>query len=344
MNYNPVTALWIFGIVAIVTVLIIRPGKSWFRKWKYTRKNSGKILIEDILKQMFHIEESGETADIQILKSELKIVEGKLVYMLSRMAARDLIHIEGDKLILSESGKQYALKVVRTHRLWEKYLAENTGFDKSEWHERAEQMEHLLDKDETEKLARKLGNPLFDPHGDPIPAKDGKIAKFNGIPLSTLSPGTLGRIIHLEDEPPEIYDKILEKKIYINSLVKVEENNKNQIIFFSEGEQFILKPAVAENITVEILKEKEENFEETKAFRLSRLKENEQAKIISVSREMRGESRRRLLDLGFVKGTPVSLDLKSPMGDTKAFLIKGTSIALRDDQASMILVKKIKDV
>ena len=75
--------------------------------------------------------------------------------------------------------------------------------------------------------------------------------------------------------------------------------------------------------------------------RLSILKEGETAKIIGISKEIRGESRRRLLDLGFVKGADVRLDLLNPLGEPNAFLIKGTSIALRNNQASKILIKKV---
>ncbi|HMQ44564.1 MAG TPA: FeoA family protein [Mariniflexile sp.] len=74
--------------------------------------------------------------------------------------------------------------------------------------------------------------------------------------------------------------------------------------------------------------------------RLSSLKEDETAKIIGISRESRGESRRRLLDLGFVKGATIKIDLMNPLGEPNAYLIKGTSIALRHDQAAKILIKK----
>lgn len=95
---------------------------------------------------------------------------------------------------------------------------------------------------------------------------------------------------------------------------------------------------MAGNITVSVL-EKDLAFEDN-VSRLNILKENESAKIIGISKEIRGESRRRLLDLGFVKGAEVRIDLLNPLGEPKAYLIKGTSIALRNNQASKILIKK----
>ncbi len=75
-------------------------------------------------------------------------------------------------------------------------------------------------------------------------------------------------------------------------------------------------------------------------MRLSSLKEGEKAIIVGISKESRGENRRRLLDLGFVKGTQIRIDLISPLKNPTAYLVKGTSIALRKDQASKILIKK----
>ena len=224
------------------------------------------------------------------------------------------------------------------HRLWEKYLAEKTGFDKKEWHDRAEAMEHQLNHEETNLLAMQLGNPIFDPHGDPIPTKLGKIADVNGVALSILPTNTIGKITHIEDEPEVIYKQILAENIHIGSQIRVVENNPERIVFYAEGEEFKLAPVVASNITVDIL-EKDIVVEEN-TVRLSSLKLNEKASILGISKECRGENRRRLLDLGFVKGTTISIDMESPLKNPVAYLVKGTSIALRNDQASKILIQK----
>ncbi|HFC00083.1 MAG TPA: ferrous iron transport protein A, partial [Phaeodactylibacter sp.] len=175
-------------------------------------------------------------------------------------------------------------------------------------------------------------------HGDPIPTRTGKIAKKKGVPLSNLSTDTVGKIIHIEDEPDIIYKQILAENIHLDSQVREVENNETRLVFHSEGEKFVLAPIVAGNITVAILEKN--NINEEKIARLSSLKKNESARIIGLSKECRGENRRRLLDLGFVRGATVSIDLLNPLGDPKAFLIKGTAIALRENQSSKILIKK----
>ena len=335
---NPLYNLIIFTVIVLLSFLLFRPNKGWFWVFKNNLKLNEKTVIEDILKQLYHDENSGKEATINNVTRSLKFNDGLIVDVLKKMSIIELIELKGDVLKLTNSGRDYALRIVRVHRLWEKYLAEKTGFDKKEWHDRAEAMEHQLNHEETNLLAMQLGNPIFDPHGDPIPTKLGKIADVNGVALSILPTNTIGKITHIEDEPEVIYKQILAENIHIGSQIRVVENNPERIVFYAEGEEFKLAPVVASNITVDIL-EKDIVIEEN-TVRLSSLKLNEKASILGISKECRGENRRRLLELGFVKGTTISIDMESPLKNPVAYLVKGTSIALRNDQASKILIQK----
>lgn len=340
MNYyNPISALIIFFGLAILSYLLFRPTKGWFWLLQKNFKSNEKIIIEDILKQLYHFENSGNKVDTKTLVEVLNFKNKSIVEAIKKMSINNLVYFDRDALKLTEEGLEYALRIVRVHRLWERYLADKTGFHKNEWHDRAEQMEHKLSHDETNKLASQLGNPKFDPHGDPIPTKTGKVAEIEGVELPLLPVNSIARITHIEDEPEVIYKQILAENIHIGSLIKVVENNNTRIVFHSEGEEFVLAPIVASNLTALAI-EKEVAIEDNIA-RLSGLQENETAEIIGISKESRGESRRRLLDLGFVKGSKIKIDLLNPLGEPHAYLIKGTSIALRKDQASKILIKKL---
>ena len=337
-TYNPIQALVIFFLITGMLILLFRPTKGWFWIIKNNFKGNEKVIIEDVLKQLYHFENSGHNVHTKTLLELLKFSNHQIMEVLKKMETNDLIYFETDVLKLTDAGRDYAIRIVRVHRLWERYLADKTGFSKEEWHDRAEKMEHKLSQDETNKLAARLGNPKFDPHGDPIPTKTGKMAEVNGIELPLLPVNSIGRITHIEDEPDIIYKQILAENIHIGSLIRVIENNATRITFQSEGEEFRLAPIVAANLTVALI-EKEVVLEANIA-RLSSLKADENAKIIGISKESRGESRRRLLDLGFVKGATIKIDLMNPLGEPNAYLIKGTSIALRHDQAAKILIKK----
>jgi len=339
ITYNPITALIIFLLLFVVLYFLFRPHKGLYYLLRKTYQSKEKMVIEDILKLLYHSQSSDRLLTIIELTNSLQESNSLLVDCTHKMLATKLIFMEGDQFKLSETGNEYALRIIRSHRLWEKFLSEKTGFEKEEWHQRAEKKEHELSVEETNQLASLLGNPKFDPHGDPIPTSTGKMAHKNGIILSDFPKNTLGKIVHIEDEPAIIYKQILAENIHLGSHIRVVENNAIRVVFHSEGEKFVLAPIVAGNISVEKIEKHivvEEDVE-----RLSNLKINETAKIVGLSKECRGENRRRLLDLGFVKGATVQIDLLNPLNDPKAFLIKGTAIALREHQSSTILIKKV---
>jgi len=338
MNYTPLTSLAIFFGICLILFIVFRPKKGLFFLLKAMYHQNDKTIMEDILKFLYHNQTSNNSITTTDLTNTLNFSNSLIIESLNKMMDNNLIVLEKDSYKLTSNGNEYALQIIRAHRLWEKYLSEKTGFHKKEWHERAEKKEHELNETEINKLSNLLGNPKFDPHGDPIPTKKGKIVSKRGVILSSIKENTIGKIIHIEDEPDIIYKQILAENIHLYSVIRVIENNNTRVVFHSEGEQFVLAPIVAGNITVSVLEKndiQEENIE-----RLSSLKLGKTAEIIGMSKECRGESRRRLLDLGFVKGATVSIDLLNPLGDPKAYLIKGTSIALRKDQAAKILIKK----
>ncbi|MEN8185669.1 MAG: iron dependent repressor, metal binding and dimerization domain protein [Bacteroidota bacterium] len=340
MNYNPIFILILFLIFLAILFLLFRPGKGYYWLIKSSLEQNKKTITEDILKQLYHSEISQKEVGMEFLTSILKFSDSEILEAVKELEAKTMISTKGNYIKLNSSGREYALKIIRVHRLWEKYLAERTGYDKAEWHDRAELMEHKLTEEQTNILASELGNPMYDPHGDPIPTHTGKISKLEGVPLSSLKVYDVGKIIHIEDEPDVIYRQILAENIHIGSQIRVIESDSQRVVFYAEGEEFILAPIVAANITVLTL-DKEEI--EHNAVRLSSLKENEKGEIISISKECRGEARRRLLDLGFVKGSEVSIDLMGPLQNPRGYKIKGTTIALRNEQASNILIKKEKN-
>ena len=338
MNYNPITALAFFFGICLVLFFAFRPKKGIYFVLKSSYKQKDKVIIEDILKFLYHNQISNNSITTSDLINSLNFSNSLIIESLKKMMDNELIVLEKDSYKLTPNGNEYAFQIIRAHRLWEKYLSEKTGFRKEEWHERAEEKEHELSESEIDKLSDLLGNPRFDPHGDPIPTSKGKMKSKRGLPLSSLKVNDIGQIIHIEDEPDIIYRQILAENIHLYSTIRIIENNNTRVVFHSEGEQFVLAPIVAGNITIS-LSEKVELQKENIA-RLSSLKLDEKTIIVGLSKEYRGESRRRLLDLGFVKGATVAIDLLNPLGDPKAYFIKGTAIALRKDQASKILINR----
>ncbi len=333
---DPVLALVIFfGSIGIV--IIVKRVKLW--AVIFTKKSQrNKELKEDILKQLYHVEYSGRSAGLNEMAGALKIADEKLVEMIELMALDNLIQSSQNKIQLTPPGKTYALKIIRIHRLWEKHLSERTGVHKTQWHDLAETQEHLMTSDETEELYQRLGSPRFDPHGDPIPMESGEIMDLTWVPLPSLEAGAIGRILHIEDEPEVIYKQIIDNNLHVGSNIRLIESNEQKIHFYCEGTEYTLSPIVASNINVRGLKD-EEVYDESQV-RLSSLATGEKASVTGISSECRGANRRRLLDLGFIKGTTVQTEYPGPMKNPRAYLIRNTLIALRNDQAELILIEK----
>jgi DtxR family Mn-dependent transcriptional regulator len=240
---------------------------------------------------------------------------------------------------LTNKGRQYALRLIRIHRLWEHYLAERTGISESEWHGQADQREHRMSSDQANALAAAMGHPRFDPHGDPIPTADGEVPPLRGLPLSVLTAGQRGLIVHVEDEPENVYAELLEHGLSRGMRLSVMENNADGVRIDVDGRTCVLSPLAAANLSVESLPSLP--VEAAGTQRLSDIELGQSATILDLLPACRGDQRRRLLDLGLVPGTVVEAELRSPGGDPTAYRIRGALFALRRDQTDLVRVNKV---
>ena len=239
---------------------------------------------------------------------------------------------------LTDEGRRYALRIVRTHRLWERYLAEETGVTEAEWHSEAEYREHVLSPDEANLLAEQMGNPRYDPHGDPIPTSSGDIIPPKGQPLLELPVGELGMIVHVEDEPESVYAQLVAEGLRPRMQVRVTEVSPERICFWADGEEYVLAPVVAANISAVLLPKEQEMVGPFET--LASLKLGEKGSVLNLSRACRGLERRRLMDLGIVPGTIVEAEMKSASGDPTAYRVRGSLVALRKEQADQIHITR----
>jgi DtxR family Mn-dependent transcriptional regulator len=252
----------------------------------------------------------------------------------SKLETLGLLATQGEVLKLTSQGRSYALRVIRVHRLWERYLADETSTTEMDWHGIAEKMEHSVTPEEADKLAAQIGNPVYDPHGDPIPSSAGDLPNKKGKPLTEMLPGEFANIIHIEDEPQAIYSQILAQGLYPGMQIRVLEVSDRRIKFEANGEECVLSPIIAKSITVGIIKL--EKHVEGKFRALSVLKVGEKGTVLGISKALRGQQRRRLMDLGIVPGTEIEAQLESVTSDPVAYKVRGSVVALRKQQADKI--------
>ncbi|MHB8906815.1 MAG: metal-dependent transcriptional regulator [Melioribacteraceae bacterium] len=336
---NPLTSL-IAGIVFIVALLIVfLPGIGIIARWKRVRKDRSRELIEDALKHLYDCEYTSVDCSLNSISGSLSLSGEKTAQVISSLESMNLITSHENKISLTPEGRSYALRIIRIHRLWERHLADNTSVLEKDWHSVAEQREHETSREEADRLAARLGNPLIDPHGDPIPSITGEIPEREGITLNNLENGIFAAIIHIEDEPKEVYAQLSAMGLYPGMQIYLLENSKNKIRFEADGEECLLAPILASNITVVPISEKEHVKEKFQS--LSSLKMDQSAMIVGISKAMRGQQRRRLLDFGVVPGTIVKAQLESLSGDPTGYEIRGATIALRRNQSDLIYIKQV---
>ena len=302
-----------------------------------------KELQEDFIKQLYNLGGSISFADAFKQKKLLNVTQDELEKAIGAIVLTKEI-TANEQLELTEKGEQHALKLIRAHRIYEQYLAEHSGYAPTEWHQRANRMEHVISDEEQSRIASLLGNPLFDPHGDPIPTQSLAMMPNDTCELP-LKEHTWWRITHVEDDNNKLFKQIADLGLTKDSIIYITEINSTSFSFRYEGEQMCLPLVALEAMNrVEVTKEEAESMPETRAQRLTTIQANEQATIVGLSPSCRGALRRRLMDLGFVKGSRIAIDMKSPMGNPVAYVVRGTAIALRHDQAQYILIQNVRKV
>ncbi len=327
--------LLISGILVLVILLLLfYPERGIIAVWKKTIYANKKVLLEDALKFLYNCEYNHTVCTLNGVAGNLSVSADDATHIISKLESMGLVLASHNNLTLTPEGRSYALRVVRVHRLWEKYLADETSMKEHEWHQKAEELEHTLTPEEADKLAAQIGNPVFDPHGDPIPTASGQIQQKQGKSLTEMIPGEFGNIIHIEDEPYTIYSQIIAEGLYPGMQIRMIDQSDKRIKFIANGEECILSPLIAKNITVGIIQF--EKQVEGKFKKLSSLKVGEEGIILGIAKSLRGQQRRRLMDLGIVPGTKIEAELESLTGDPVAYRVRGSSVALRKQQTDKI--------
>lgn len=336
---DPTLALTLFGALVAALALLLWPRWGVVARLGRMSESTERVLLEDALKHVYTCHRVGRQCTVESVAGQLEVGTGRAAELLARLADSGLVVSDATGTRPTEQGTESALQLVRTHRLWERYLADRTGVPAGEWHAQAERMEHALSPEQTEELAQRLGHPAWDPHGDPIPTRGGDLPQVRRLTLAAVEPGRAVEIVHLEDEPREIYDALLEDGLGLGARVEVVERDDNRVHVRARGREWPMDPVVARNVTVRPLPEGERADEELHT--LLDLEPGERGRVVSLSPACQGSQRRRLLDLGVVRGTEIAAVLTSAGGDPVAYDIRDALIALRREQAEWIRIEPL---
>ncbi len=182
--------------------------------------------VEDYLKAIYELSENEQKVSTSALATKLGVMAGSVTGMLQKLAEGQppLVNYERHRgVTLTRAGKKIALEVIRHHRLIELYLSETLGYEWDQVDAEAEKLEHVISEEFEDRINALLGDPTHDPHGDPIPAKDGSMHPPSRTALSTVDEGQTARVSRVRDDDPALLRYLGELGVVPGAMVTVTE-------------------------------------------------------------------------------------------------------------------------
>lgn len=179
--------------------------------------------VEDYLKAIYDIQQGGNAATTNALAERLALAPASVSGMVRRLATQGLIEHEPYRgARLTPSGRAAALRTLRRHRVLESYLATVLGVPWDDVHAEAEQLEHAASDALIDRMAHALGDPRFDPHGAPIPTRDGTVDETRHSTLADWPVGTRGTVMSVSDKDPVMLRYLGKLELRPGAMIEVQ--------------------------------------------------------------------------------------------------------------------------
>lgn len=175
---------------------------------------------EDYLKAIYLLMAEGTKVNNSALANYLDVSPASTTNMVKKLADLELVAYEPyQSITLTEAGQRVALEVLRHHRLLELYLHQKLNLPWDQIHAEADRLEHVISEALEDAIAEALGNPTIDPHGDPIPSKDGRVETVAGVPLSMAELDRPGRLVRVLVQDADRLNYLGTLGLYPNAIV-----------------------------------------------------------------------------------------------------------------------------
>ena len=189
--------------IALGIIGLFWPGWGLVPRWRRATKTAERVRVEDTMKHLYESEVNGVAPSMQSVAGAARLSVDDAADVLQNLQRRRLIELEREGIRLTATGREMGLHVLRAHRLWESYLADQTGFPEPEWHGRAHDLEHGVSPAEVDALSARLRHPTHDPHGDPIPTPEGRLPRVDDADLLSASEQVALVVTRVTDQNPE---------------------------------------------------------------------------------------------------------------------------------------------
>lgn len=214
--------------------------------------------IQDYLKHIYELTEEGEPASTTALAARLGIAPASVTGMIQRLASAKPPLVDYRKhqgVMLTKAGQQSALEVIRHHRLIEAWLVQTLGYSWDEVHNEAEKLEHVISEEFEARISAAMGNPMRDPHGDPIPTADLIMPKYESVTLSSLQPKQEATVCKVQSQDINLLKHLESLGLVIGVRVKtLEVSPYDQIMKLQvqgRNEAVVLGPVITNRVFVE---------------------------------------------------------------------------------------------
>ncbi|MFN1834731.1 metal-dependent transcriptional regulator [Balneola sp. MJW-20] len=207
--------------------------------------------VEDYLKAIYLLETEGDGATTTNIAEELNVSSASVTNMLKKLGGMKLLVHESYKgAKLTDAGKKIALEIIRHHRLLELYLKEIMGYSWDQVHDEAEKLEHHISEMFEDRIAELLNHPTHDPHGDPIPTKDGVMPRMATLPLTDAEEDKDYLIGRVKDQDPELLRYLEEVGVLPGVKVRVIQKDpfNGPVKVLLEEKEEVLGNGIARNV------------------------------------------------------------------------------------------------
>ena len=182
------------------------------------------VSVENYLKTIYHLQTRNPKVKTKDIAALLEVSLPSVSSMLQSLAAEGLVEHEPYRgATLTAAGRRAALAVIRKHRLIEMFLVETLGFSWDEVHAEAKQLEHSVSDKLAQRIDDFLGNPQFDPHGDPIPTAEGEVFHRESIPLNEAQAPQRFRLARVLDQEPDVLRHLTRLGLIPDTAIQVVE-------------------------------------------------------------------------------------------------------------------------
>jgi DtxR family Mn-dependent transcriptional regulator len=208
--------------------------------------------VEDYLKAIYMLAQGGARVTTNELADRLGVAPASVTNMMKRLAGLRLVrHTPYRGVELTEAGEKVALEVVRHHRLLELYLSRHLGVSLDRVHEEADRLEHVLSDELEERIAGALGEPAHDPHGHPIPTREGAVPTPAGSALTDGKPGQRGLIVQVSDRDEKVLRDLSSAGLLPGAALEVVAAGARHLDLRVEGRPRRVSAALAGAVYVE---------------------------------------------------------------------------------------------